>query len=112
MKNRLSTILTVILVAALVLGAVCIGGVKGYKEEREELLLTCMEMHVKSGAKLADSIEDCEEDAADFDWPLLSACWSHLSPIPTSPRPALCSAGSPAGGSSSSGRLIQLFCLI
>ena len=67
MKNRLSTILTVILVAALVLGAVCIGGVKGYKEEREELLLTCMEMHVKSGAKLADSIEDCEEDAADFD---------------------------------------------
>ena len=67
MKNRLSTILTVILVAALVLGAVCIGGVKGYKEEREALLLTCMEMHVKSGAKLADSIEACEEDAADFD---------------------------------------------
>jgi hypothetical protein len=24
-------------------------------------------MHVKSGAKLADSIEECEEDAADFD---------------------------------------------
>ena len=67
MKNRLSTILTVILVAALILGAVCIGGVKGYKEEREELLLSCMEMHVKAGAKLADSIENCEEDAADFD---------------------------------------------
>ena len=67
MKTRLSTILTVILVAALILGAVCIGGVKGYKEEREELLLTCMEMHVKSGAKLAESIENCEEAAADFD---------------------------------------------
>ena len=67
MKTRLSTILTVILVAALVLGAVCIGGVKGYKEEREELLLSCMEMHVKSGVKLADSIKECEEDAADFD---------------------------------------------
>ena len=67
MKNRLSTILTVLLVAALILGAVCIGGVKGYKEEREELLLTCMEMHVKSGVKLADSIDDCEEYAADFD---------------------------------------------
>lgn len=67
MKSRLSTILTVILVAALILGAVCIGGVKGYQEEREELLLTCMETHVKSGAKLADSIQDCEEDAADFD---------------------------------------------
>ena len=67
MKTRLSTMLTVILVAALILGAVCIGGVKGYKEEREELLLTCMEMHVKSGARLADSIEECEEDAADFD---------------------------------------------
>lgn len=67
MKTRLSTILTVILVAVLVLGAVCIGGVKGYKEEREELLLTCMEMHVKSGANLSRSIADCEEDAADFD---------------------------------------------
>ncbi len=67
MKNHLSTILTVILVAVLVLGAVCIGGVKGYKEEREELLLTCMEIHVKSGVKLVDSIEECEEDAADFD---------------------------------------------
>ena len=67
MKTRLSTLLTALLVAALILGAVCIGGVKGYKEEREELLLTCMEMHVKSGAQLADSIEDCEEAAADFD---------------------------------------------
>ena len=67
MKKRLSTILTVILVAALVLGAVCIGGVKGYQEEREELLLTCMEALVKSGTRLTDSIEDCEEDAADFD---------------------------------------------
>ena len=67
MKNRLSTILTVVLVAALILGAVCIGGVKGYKEEREELLLTCMERHVKSGVNLEASIEVCEEDAADFD---------------------------------------------
>ena len=67
MKTRFSTILTVILVVALIAGAICIGGVKGYKEEREELLLTCMEMHVKSGARLAESIEDCEEDAADFD---------------------------------------------
>lgn len=67
MKTRISTILTVILVAALILGAVCIGGVKGYKEEREELLLSCMEMHVKSGVNLSKSIEDCEEDAADFD---------------------------------------------
>lgn len=67
MNHRLSTLLTVILVAALILGAVCIGGVKGYKEEREELLLSCMEMHVSSGARLADSIADCEEAAADFD---------------------------------------------
>ena len=67
MKTRFSTLLTVILVAVLIAGAVCIGGVKGYKEEREELLLTCMEMHVKSGVKLAESIETCEEDAADFD---------------------------------------------
>ncbi len=67
MKNRLSTVLTVILCAALVIGAVCIGGVKGYKEEREELLLSCMEMHSVAGHDLLRSIEQCEEDAADFD---------------------------------------------
>ncbi len=67
MKNRLSTILTVILCVALVIGAVFIGGVKGYKEEREELLLSCMEMHSAAGNDLIRSIERCEEDAADFD---------------------------------------------
>ena len=67
MKTRFSTILTVMLVALLIAGAVCIGGVKGYKEEREELLLTCMEMHSRAGNSLMDSIEDCEDSAADFD---------------------------------------------
>ena len=67
MKSRLSTILTVLLVVALVAGAVCIGGVKGYKEERAELLLTCVEMHVRPGVNLTDSIQDCEDAAADFD---------------------------------------------
>ncbi|MBR6668882.1 MAG: hypothetical protein IKL25_11045 [Clostridia bacterium] len=67
MKTRFSTILTVILVVALIAGAVCIGGVKGYKEEREELLLRCIDSHSHAGADLADSIADCEEDAADFD---------------------------------------------
>ncbi len=67
MKTRFSTILTVVVVIALILGAVCIGGVKGYKEEREELLLSCMEMHSKAGASLTRSIAECEENAADFD---------------------------------------------
>ena len=67
MKTRFSTILTVILVALLIAGAVCIGGVKGYKEEREELLLSCMEMHSRSGADLSRSIQQCQEDAEDFD---------------------------------------------
>ncbi len=67
MKNRFSTILTVALVLALIVGAVCIGGVKGYKEEREELLLSCMERHTKAGSDLTRSIEECETDAADFD---------------------------------------------
>jgi len=67
MKNRLSTILTVILVAILIAGAVCIGGVKGYQEEREALLLSCMEMHAKAGSSVARSIERCESDATDFD---------------------------------------------
>ena len=51
----------------LIVGAVCIGGVKGYKEEREDLLLSCMEMHSHAGDSLTRSIEDCEEAAADFD---------------------------------------------
>lgn len=67
MKNRFSTILTVLLIAVLIAGAVAIGGVKGYKEEREELLLSCMEMHSKAGASLNRSIAECEENAADFD---------------------------------------------
>ena len=67
MKTRFSTILTVILVALLIVGAVCIGGVKGYKEERKELLLTCMEMHAKAGSGLSASIEKCEASAEDFD---------------------------------------------
>lgn len=67
MKNRFSTILTVALVLALIAGAVCIGGIKGYKEEREELLLSCMEMHAGAGTNLSRSIEECEADAADFD---------------------------------------------
>ena len=67
MKTRFSTIVTVFLVIALIIGAVCIGGVKGYKEEREELLLACMEMHATAGNNLAVSIKACEEDAADFD---------------------------------------------
>ncbi len=67
MKNRFSNILTVILVIALIAGAVCIGAVKGYKEEREELLLSCMEMHSQAGGNLTRSIETCEAAAADFD---------------------------------------------
>ena len=67
MKTRFSTLLTVILVAVLIAGAVCIGGVKGYKEEREELLLSCMEMHTKAGSDLSRSIDKCEASAADFD---------------------------------------------
>ena len=67
MKTRFSTILTVILVTVLIAGAVCIGGVKGYKEDREELLLSCMEMHSTAGTSLSRSIEKCEEAAADFD---------------------------------------------
>lgn len=67
MKTRFSTILTVLLVVALIAGAICIGGVKGYKEEREELLLTCMEMHSTAGTNLPRSIENCEAAAADFD---------------------------------------------
>lgn len=67
MKTRFPSILTIVLVVLLIAGAVCIGSVKGYKEEREELLLSCMEMHSTAGANLASSVARCEENAADFD---------------------------------------------
>lgn len=67
MKNRLSTILTAVLCVVLVASAICIGGVKGYKEDRETLLLTCMERHTRTGADLQRSIGECEQEAADFD---------------------------------------------
>lgn len=67
MKTRFSTILTAILVAVLIAGAVGIGAVKGYKEDREKLLLSCMEMHTHAGMNLTRSIAECEEAAADFD---------------------------------------------
>ncbi len=67
MNNRFSNALTVLLCALLVIGAVCIGGVKGYQEEREELLLGCMEMHARVGDNLQETVADCEEAAADFD---------------------------------------------
>ncbi len=66
MKNRFSNVLTFVLCAVLVISAICIGGVKGYKEDREILLLTCMEMHV-TDSDLTRSIAECEADAADFD---------------------------------------------
>ena len=67
MKARISQILTIMLVVALVAGAICIGGVKGYKEEREELLLSCIAKHSDSSVSLSDGITDCEKAAADFD---------------------------------------------
>lgn len=67
MKNRLSNILTIALVAVLIAGAVCIGGVKGYQQEREKLLLACMERHTAPDVSMADSIAACEAAAADFD---------------------------------------------
>ncbi|MDD6052151.1 MAG: hypothetical protein PUC00_12950 [Clostridiales bacterium] len=67
MKNRFSTILTWALVLVLIAGAFGIGAVKGYRDEREKLLLSCMEMHTQPNVNLARSIERCESDAADFD---------------------------------------------
>lgn len=67
MKTRLSNLLTVALVAVLIVGAVCIGGVKGYQQERERLLLSCMEMHTAPQVSLTKSVAECEAAAADFD---------------------------------------------
>ncbi len=66
MKNHLSTLLTVVLVALLIAGAVCIGAVKGYREDRETLLLSCAESHAHA-ADMTRSIDQCEADAAAFD---------------------------------------------
>lgn len=66
MKNRLPTLLTVLLVALLIAGAVCIGAVKGYREDRKTLLLNCAESHAHA-TDMARSIDQCEADAAAFD---------------------------------------------
>ena len=79
MKNRISNILTTLLVVLLVVGAVCIGGVKGYEEEREELLLTCVEMHTEAGRDLHRSIEECAAAAADFDERLDGKLMGHVA---------------------------------
>ncbi len=66
MKNRLSTILTVLALVVLIAGAVCIGAVNGYKNDREELLLECMAMHSEA-RNLSQSIAECRDKAEDFD---------------------------------------------
>ncbi len=66
MKNRTSTFLTVIVCIALILGAVGIGTVKGYRDERQEILSACVENHADVRS-LSASIAECERAAADFD---------------------------------------------
>lgn len=67
MKNKLTTTLTVIACVALVVGAVCLGAVRGWQKDRQEILLDCVELHSIDADELRESIEECEAAAADFD---------------------------------------------
>ncbi len=66
MKNRLSSALTWVVAAALVIGAVCIGATKAYRDDREELLISCMQRHA-SARDMRSSIAECSEDVQEFD---------------------------------------------
>lgn len=67
MKKFFLTLLTILVVGVLFLAAICIGSVKDFKSEREQLLLSCAEMHASSGKNLVITIDRCEERAEQFD---------------------------------------------
>ncbi len=65
-KERLGDILTWAVCILLVLSALGIGVVKSYTNEREELLLDCMEDHAET-RDLRENVADCQADAEEFD---------------------------------------------
>ncbi|MBQ8200512.1 MAG: hypothetical protein IJZ74_01950 [Clostridia bacterium] len=67
MKIKFSTILTILLCIVLVMGAVCIGAVRGWSDEREKLLLSCVERHNVSVGSIRRSVEECRECMQDYD---------------------------------------------
>lgn len=67
MKNKVTSTLTVIVCIALALGAVCLGAVRGWQKDRQEILLGCVELHNTDADEIRESIEECEEAAAEFD---------------------------------------------
>lgn len=67
MKNKVTTTLTVIACVALLVGAVCLGAVRGWQKDRQEILLGCVELHAVDADDIRESIEECEAAAAEFD---------------------------------------------
>lgn len=66
MKKFFLTLLTILVVVILFAAAICIGSVKDFKNDREEILRSCAEMHT-TGRSLEITIERCEEAADRFD---------------------------------------------
>ncbi len=66
-KPSFSTILTLLLCAVLVAGAVCLGAVRGWNDQREQVLLSCVERHHAAGKDIRGSVEKCEAAVREFD---------------------------------------------
>lgn len=65
-KISFSTVITALLVAALVVAAVGFGAVRGWNSQREQVLLDCVERHSGRG-NVSRSVEECREAIEDFD---------------------------------------------
>ncbi len=65
-KPSFSTILTLLLCAVFIAGAVTLGAVRGWINEREQLLLACPQRH-SDERDVRRGVAACEEAIADFD---------------------------------------------
>lgn len=74
-KISFSTILTVLLCAVLVIGAVCIGATRGWADESVELRTACMERHSTEGGDIRAQVDQCRAALSDYDRRLQSE-WS------------------------------------
>lgn len=66
MKISFSTVLTVILCIALVVGAIGLGTVRGWSDEREKVLMNCVTLH-NDTKDLRRSVAECRSAVADYD---------------------------------------------
>lgn len=87
MKKFFLTTFTILFVVIMIAVALCIGNMKNFQNEREQILLSCEQMHSTTSWNLEASIESCEEAAERFDdrledtWPGVAALACGVQPV-------------------------------